>query len=108
MEAGCDNGTGHVEAGHGEGADAMEAGCDNGTGHVEAGHGEGADAMEAGCDNGMGHVGEGEDTMKLAVIMGRVMWKIAMVRGQVVLWMEELKRKGGFKAAMILKAYSMF
>ena len=34
------------------------------TGHVEAGHGEGADAMEAGCDNGMGHVGEGADTME--------------------------------------------
>ena len=53
---GSDNGTDHVETGHGEGADTMEACCDNGTGHVETGHGEGADAMEAGSDNGAGHV----------------------------------------------------
>ena len=83
MEAGCDNGTGHVEAGHGEEADAIEAGCDNGMGHVgegaeagsdngtdhvETGHGEGADTMEACCDNGTGHVetghGEGADAME--------------------------------------------
>ena len=58
----------------------MEAGCDNGTGHVEAGHGEGADAMEAGCDNGTGlAMVRGQMLWKLAVTMGWVMW----VRGQI-------------------------
>ena len=89
MEAGCDNGMGHV----GEGADTMEACCDNyGTGHVEPGHGEGADDMEAGCDNGMVHVSEGEDTMKaccevmwkLAMVKGKMLWKLAVIMGQVM------------------------
>ena len=86
-----------MEAGHGEGADAVEVCCDNGTGHVEAGHGEGADAVEACCDNGTGHVedsrGEG-----------------ASARGTVRKH-EWKNSKGGTnksrKAALILKAYSM-
>ena len=53
---------------------------------MEAGHGEGADAMEAGCDNGTGLVMvRGQMLWKPAVIMGQVMWKLAMVRGQM-LW----------------------
>ena len=53
---------------------------------MEAGYGEGADAMEAGCDNGTGlAMVRGQMLWKPAVIMGQVMWKLAMVRGQM-LW----------------------
>ena len=68
MEAGCDNGMGHV----GEGADTMKACCDNGTGHVEDSHGEGAGGTVDGITQKERRIQSSYDTQGLLNVLSKV------------------------------------